>query len=204
MKRGARHRRPRLRRLAPGAGAARARRRGHRPRPGRAAASSGLALQGIARRGRAGRGRPARRATRSSAAIASSEFDAVFHLAAQTLVGTAMPIPAATFDANVRGTWTLLEACREHDVPAVVVASSDKAYGAHDELPYREDFAAAAGLPLRRHEGGRRPDRAQLLAHLRPAGRGHPLRQHLRRRRPQLLAADPGGGRARCSTAAGR
>ena len=44
------------------------------------------------------------------------------------------------FESNVRGTWTVLEACRRHDVGRVVVASSDKAYGAHAELPYREDF----------------------------------------------------------------
>ena len=74
-------------------------------------------------------------------------MSAVFHLAAQTIVGTAADSPAPTFDANVRGTWTLLEACREHGVEAVVVASSDKAYGAHDELPYREDFALRPTAP---------------------------------------------------------
>jgi CDP-glucose 4,6-dehydratase len=67
--------------------------------------------------------------------LADHEVSAVFHLAAQTIVGTAADSPAPTFDANVRGTWTLLEACREYDVERVVVASSDKAYGAHDELP---------------------------------------------------------------------
>ncbi len=72
------------------------------------------------------------------ATLAAGEFDSVFHLAAQTLVGPAMEDPAATFEANVRGTWVLLEACRRADVPAVVVASSDKAYGPQDELPYRE------------------------------------------------------------------
>jgi CDP-glucose 4,6-dehydratase len=71
----------------------------------------------------------------------------VFHLAAQTLVGTAADSPAPTFETNVRGTWTLLEACREHDVERVVVASSDKAYGAHDELPYREHFALQPTAP---------------------------------------------------------
>ena len=70
--------------------------------------------------------------------LSAGEFDAVFHLAAQTLVGSAMADPAATFETNVRGTWTLLEGCRRADVPAVVVASSDKAYGPLEELPYRE------------------------------------------------------------------
>jgi CDP-glucose 4,6-dehydratase len=72
------------------------------------------------------------------ATIGSGEFDSVFHLGAQTLVGPAMTDPAQTFEANVAGTWVLLEACRRADVPAVVVASSDKAYGPQEELPYRE------------------------------------------------------------------
>ncbi|MGI8632307.1 MAG: NAD-dependent epimerase/dehydratase family protein [Solirubrobacterales bacterium] len=74
-------------------------------------------------------------------AIGEYEVDTVFHLAAQTIVGTAKRSPVGTFDSNIRGTWTLLEACRIHDVARTVVASSDKAYGAHDQLPYREDFA---------------------------------------------------------------
>src|SRR5918997_6600970 len=70
------------------------------------------------------------------------EVSAVFHLAAQTIVGTANRSPLSTFEANVRGTWCLLEACRTlGSVQRVVVASSDKAYGSHEELPYREGFA---------------------------------------------------------------
>jgi len=79
--------------------------------------------------------------------LADHQVSAVFHLAAQTIVGTAADSPAPTFDANVRGTWTLLEACRANEIEAVVVASSDKAYGAHDELPYREDFALQPTAP---------------------------------------------------------
>jgi CDP-glucose 4,6-dehydratase len=76
----------------------------------------------------------------------------VFHLAAQTIVGTANRSPLSTFNTNVRGTYTLLEACRAagvvgDPVEAVVVASSDKAYGEHDELPYREDFALKPRYP---------------------------------------------------------
>jgi CDP-glucose 4,6-dehydratase len=72
--------------------------------------------------------------------LSEYEVERVFHLAAQTIVGTANRAPLPTFEANVRGTWTLLEACRlGGGVRAVVVASSDKAYGSHDELPYRED-----------------------------------------------------------------
>jgi CDP-glucose 4,6-dehydratase len=71
----------------------------------------------------------------------------VFHLAAQTIVGSANASPAPTFEANVEGTWVLLEACREAGVERVVVASSDKAYGPHQELPYREDAALQPTFP---------------------------------------------------------
>src|SRR5262249_27002132 len=77
-------------------------------------------------------------------ALAEYEIDTVFHLAAQTIVPTANRSPLSTFETNVRGTWVLLEACRHHGADRVVVASSDKAYGPHDELPYREDFTLAA------------------------------------------------------------
>jgi CDP-glucose 4,6-dehydratase len=73
-------------------------------------------------------------------ALAEYEVDTVFHLAAQTLVGIANQAPLSTFETNIRGTWLLLEACRAHGVGRVVVASSDKAYGAHAELPYREEL----------------------------------------------------------------
>jgi CDP-glucose 4,6-dehydratase len=68
------------------------------------------------------------------------EIDTVFHLAAETIVGTVQADPVQGFESNVRGTWTVLQACRDHGVERVVFASSDKAYGAHEELPYREDF----------------------------------------------------------------
>lgn len=74
-------------------------------------------------------------------ALGEYEVDTVFHLAAQTLVGTANRSPLSTFESNIRGTWTLLEACRGHGAQRVVVAASDKAYGAHTELPYREEHA---------------------------------------------------------------
>jgi CDP-glucose 4,6-dehydratase len=86
-------------------------------------------------------------ARRVETAVAAGEFDAVFHLAAQTLVGPAMADPAGTFEANVRGTWTLLEACRRAEVPALIVASSDKAYGPSEELPYREGMQLRPASP---------------------------------------------------------
>ena len=68
------------------------------------------------------------------------EIETIFHLAAQTIVGTANRSPISTFESNIRGTWNLLEAARKSNVlRQVIVASSDKAYGDHDELPYLED-----------------------------------------------------------------
>src|SRR5918994_2720127 len=66
------------------------------------------------------------------------DIDTVFHLAAQAIVGDANSSPVPTFEANIQGTWTLLEAAREAGVERVVFASSDKAYGPHEELPYTE------------------------------------------------------------------
>ena len=79
-------------------------------------------------------------------ALNEHDIRAVFHLAAQTIVGTANRSPFSTYETNIRGTYTLLEACRSvgvvtKPVERIVVASSDKAYGSHTELPYREDFA---------------------------------------------------------------
>jgi CDP-glucose 4,6-dehydratase len=68
------------------------------------------------------------------------EIEVVFHLAAQTIVGIANQNPLSTFSANIQGTWNVLEAARRaRHVKAVVQASSDKAYGAHDVLPYTEE-----------------------------------------------------------------
>ena len=73
-------------------------------------------------------------------AIGEYEINTVIHLAAQTIVGIANRNPISTFDTNVAGTWALLEACRRSPtVRQIVVASSDKAYGDHDVLPYSED-----------------------------------------------------------------
>ena len=61
------------------------------------------------------------------------------HLAAQTQVGDALKNPIHTFKSNIQGTWNILELCRLKDLP-IVVASSDKAYGESDILPYQESF----------------------------------------------------------------
>jgi len=82
-------------------------------------------------------------------AINEHGTDTVFHLGAQTLVGTALRSPLSTFESNIRGTYNLLEACRVHSgiVQRVVVASSDKAYGEVEQLPYREDTPLQARNP---------------------------------------------------------
>jgi CDP-glucose 4,6-dehydratase len=82
-------------------------------------------------------------------AIALHEPDTVYHLGAQTLVGAARRAPVLTLQANVQGTWNVLEACRRHPdvVRSVVVASSDKAYGTIDSLPYTEDCALGGREP---------------------------------------------------------
>jgi CDP-glucose 4,6-dehydratase len=68
------------------------------------------------------------------------EVDTVIHLAAQTIVGIANRNPVSTFESNIAGTWRLLEACRRSPLTRqVVMASSDKAYGEQETLPYRED-----------------------------------------------------------------
>ncbi len=75
-------------------------------------------------------------------AINEHEVDTVFHLAAQPIVGVAHRSPLQTFETNIRGTYNLLEACRQHRdlMRRVVVASSDKAYGTQPALPYTEDM----------------------------------------------------------------
>jgi CDP-glucose 4,6-dehydratase len=82
-------------------------------------------------------------------AINEYEIDSVFHLGAQTIVGTSSRSPLSTFEANIRGTWHLLEACRQCSklVQRVLVASSDKAYGSHDHLPYQEDTPLQGRFP---------------------------------------------------------
>lgn len=80
--------------------------------------------------------------------LAEYEIHTVFHLAAQTSVVIANRAPVSTFDSNVRGTWNTLEACRRSPtVKAIVVASSDKAYGSHDELPYSEEAPLRGEYP---------------------------------------------------------
>lgn len=77
------------------------------------------------------------------------EIDTVFHVGAQTIVGTASRSPLSTFESNIKGTWNLLEACRVCPklIQRVVVASSDKAYGQQTKLPYTEETPLEGRFP---------------------------------------------------------
>jgi CDP-glucose 4,6-dehydratase len=80
--------------------------------------------------------------------LAEYEVQTVFHLAAQTIVPIANRSPLSTFETNIAGTWTVLEAARlTATVGEVVVASSDKAYGHSEELPYREHYPLQGRAP---------------------------------------------------------
>ncbi len=69
------------------------------------------------------------------------EVDTIFHLGAQTIVGAANHSPLATFESNIKGTWNVLEAARNSKlIEKIIVASSDKAYGEQEKLPYTEDM----------------------------------------------------------------
>lgn len=81
------------------------------------------------------------------------KIDTCFHLAAQAIVQTANDSPLSTFDSNIKGTWVLLEACRNNkNISRIIVASSDKAYGKHNALPYAEEFSL---LPTHPYEASK-------------------------------------------------
>ena len=86
--------------------------------------------------------------------ILEQQIDIVFHLAAQVEVGVGLTNPYLTFETNIRGTYSLMEACRlakksGHNIEAIVVASSDKAYGEYEisKMPYREDYPLLPKYP---------------------------------------------------------
>ncbi len=105
-------------------------------------------------------------------AIALHEPDTVYHLGAQTIVGAARRAPVQTLEANVRGTWNVLEAVRRHAdvVSAVVIASSDKAYGTADVLPYTEAHPLGGTEPYEASKAA-----ADLIAQMYAHAYGIPL-----------------------------
>jgi CDP-glucose 4,6-dehydratase len=104
-------------------------------------------------------------------ALGEYEIDTVFHLAAQTIVGVANRNPTSTFESNIAGTWRLFEACRRSPkVRQIVLASSDKAYGDHERLPYDES------TPLQgRHPYDVSKSCADLIAHTYATSWGLPV-----------------------------
>ncbi len=80
--------------------------------------------------------------------IKREKIEFVFHLAATSLVGEALQKPLEAFSTNIEGTWNILEACRHaKSLEGIIVASSDKAYGCHDKLPYLENYPLAGAHP---------------------------------------------------------
>ena len=202
---GARRRPPRLRHRAPtgmlgawlSARAARARRGGHRPAPRRAARQRAGRSTGTEARCTVVHGDLHRRGARSSARSASTRSTRSSTSPRRRSSAPRTARRARPSSPTCAGRGRCSRPAGVHGVQRVVVAASDKAYGASDVLPYTEDMPLRRALPLRRVEGRGRPDRALLLAHVRAAGRGDAVRQHLRRRRSQPLAADPRGRRRR-------
>lgn len=80
--------------------------------------------------------------------MADNKIEIIFHLAATSIVGDALSHPLKAFSTNICGTWNILEAARKSKlVKAVIIASSDKAYGSQSELPYREDSPLSGSHP---------------------------------------------------------
>jgi len=76
------------------------------------------------------------------------KIEYIFHLAATSIVGEALAGPLKAFSTNIEGTWNVLEACRNSNgIRGVIIASSDKAYGIHNKLPYREDASLCGSHP---------------------------------------------------------
>lgn len=80
--------------------------------------------------------------------IGKNKINVVFHLAAEAIVGKCHNSPLRTFSTNIRGTWNVLEACRDTKyIKVIIIASSDKAYGAHKKLPYTEEAPLQGNHP---------------------------------------------------------
>lgn len=75
------------------------------------------------------------------------KVDTCFHLAGQPIVGIANESPFPTFEANIKGTWNILEAARQGKVKRLIIASADKVYGEQGELPYTEKMSLSAVHP---------------------------------------------------------
>ncbi len=80
--------------------------------------------------------------------VSNFKPEIIFHLGAEAIVGVCNKDPMRAFKSNIEGTWNILEICRNQSfLKAMVVASSDKAYGSHKILPYKEDAALNGDHP---------------------------------------------------------
>lgn len=80
--------------------------------------------------------------------VKENKIEFIFHLAAKSLVGYCFQKPVRAFSTNIKGTWNILEASRNNDrIKAIVIASSDKAYGSHRRLPYKENTPLSGPHP---------------------------------------------------------
>ena len=83
-----------------------------------------------------------------SGIIVDNKIEVIFHLAAEALVERCLRNPLKGFSSNIKGTWSILEAARKSkNIKAVIIASSDKAYGSHKKLPYHEDYSLIGNHP---------------------------------------------------------
>lgn len=122
---------------------------------------------------------------RIEAVLGEYEVDTVIHLAAQTIVGIANRNPVSTFESNIKGTWALLEACRRSPkVRQIVVASSDKAYGDQEHLPYDESTPLQGRHPYDVSKSCAGSDYDHLRTYVWPSGGGDAVRKLLWRWRP--------------------
>ena len=157
------------------------------------------------RRGRAGRGRPARRRARSAAARRAGCRRGLPPRGADDRRRRPRVAAGDLRGQRARRLERASRPAARTEVARVVVASSDKAYGPSPRAALPRGLRRC-GRPIPTTPARRPPTSIarSYWPRLRAAGRGHPLRQHLRRRRPQLLPPDPRDGRSRCSTAARR
>ena len=73
--------------------------------------------------------------------IKKHKINVIFHLAAEAIVSRSYKDPLSTFSSNIKGSWNILDCCRDSaNVEAIIIASSDKAYGSNKKLPYKEDY----------------------------------------------------------------
>ena len=137
-------------------------------------------------------------------ALNEYDVDSVFHLAAQTLVPTANRAPLSTFETNIRGYLAAargVPAARRRERGRRLLGQGLRPAGA---APVYGGARPRADLSVRRIEGRCRPARALLLAHVRAAGRRHPVREPLRRRRHEPVAPGPRGDRRSARRAGAR